>query len=603
MHIPELKTKLLSYFDLNREEYHICHSYLRIDMERWTSIAEAAERARTNLDSFSSSGDFVIVNANNVASLQQCIEDMRICMNVHTSWHRASLILLEYQFLSHFRWCDDAPKFVEYDGWGPCIYDLTVEQLAYYLWWREKVKVQEYAQTTGEYLWLFIYECLLNTTNMTSTETKDLLEHLYAYHLETYPKPIHQRLSAKELGHFIVNFALYNGLYEDVPRLIHIYGIGDNYRKFHSFSCGKYQEFSKELLSMALSDVKTKGFSGSEEEHYVLHMLPRVFENIASTNPELHKIILGDLCGALNEHACWTVYDSPVLSSDIVRRIDPKQDHLSFIIDGNTYTYAKGEDLAANSELANNMYSWYYNDGGQNFHKKGMFYRSQFEGTTSVGRQIVTYVVRELQIQYRTAVGQRALKSKEYPYTEYKAAIDKSIKSETVGVAQVEQYIDSSTYVPEFLLLEREIKAPDKFSIDRTISKPNILTRHINDMELEYLMVDDEVVEIADYGFYGCLNLEAVTGGFGLKTIGVGAFGNCSNLHTVVLQDGTEEIEFGAFFGCHNLKEIFIPKSVYHIGSFGEDDRIFDGHPIILCEQESFAEQYAKRHRINYRIV
>ena len=51
MHIPELKTKLLSYFDLNREEYHICHSYLRIDMERWTSIAEAAERARTNLDS------------------------------------------------------------------------------------------------------------------------------------------------------------------------------------------------------------------------------------------------------------------------------------------------------------------------------------------------------------------------------------------------------------------------------------------------------------------------------------------------------------------------------------------------------------------------
>lgn len=429
MLISGLRTELLSYFDLNREEYFESHSYLEINMQQWISIFDAAANAVSKIDAFSSSDGFVVVNESNVSSVQQCITDMYTCMNGRASWHRASLILLEYQFLAHFKWIGYAPQFVEYSGWGPCIYDLSDEQLAYYLWWRERAKIGEFAQASGEYIWLFVYECLLNTTGLTPINTRNLLERLYNHYLVTYPKPIHKRLSAEKLGFLIVNYTLYNGLYDDIQRIIQTYGIDDNYRKYHCFSEGKYQGFSKELLAIVLTDVKPKGFAGSEEESFVLHVLPLVFENIARNNTDLHKMILADLCGALNDHARWEFYESPVLSANLARRISPDQDHRSFVVDGNTYAYAAGEDLAANKEIANNRYG-YYNDSGDNFHQKGMFYRSQYEGTTPIGRQAVTYVVRELQNKYRTVHGQRNLKTKEFPYSDYKAAVDLSIRSE-----------------------------------------------------------------------------------------------------------------------------------------------------------------------------
>lgn len=159
-------------------------------------------------------------------------------------------------------------------------------------------------------------------------------------------------------------------------------------------------------------------------------------------------------------------------------------------------------------------------------------------------------------------------------------------------------------YMPDFLLLERNIEAPSQFRFSRKpFTEFTTLSKHINDKTLEHLVIDDEIAEIENYAFCGCSNLQAVTGGLGLKTIGGGAFYNCSSLHTVVLQDGTKEIGSGAFFGCCNLKEIYIPSSVYQIGSSTENDRVFDGNPIILCEHESFAEQYARSHNIKYRIV
>lgn len=112
----------------------------------------------------------------------------------------------------------------------------------------------------------------------------------------------------------------------------------------------------------------------------------------------------------------------------------------------------------------------------------------------------------------------------------------------------------------------------------------------------------NDYVQTIENGAFLNSSITSFTGGFGLKTIGMGAFGDCKRLKIVVFQDGLTDIQTGAFNNCRNLQEIHIPKSVTHIG-YDRSFSTFSKKTTIYCSDRTVASEFAKNHGFNYRIT
>ena len=164
--------------------------------------------------------------------------------------------------------------------------------------------------------------------------------------------------------------------------------------------------------------------------------------------------------------------------------------------------------------------------------------------------------------------------------------------------------------------------------------------------ELTQAIVPVSVKEIADFAFSGCIKLTTIMLPINLQQIGryafsgtairqitfpatlywidEGAFSNCTRLTEiripktidripdkcfagctgltkVSLEDGIEHIGVEAFRECVGLYEITIPDSVVNIGdnAFAELNPKF----IVQCSSGSYAETYAREHRLKYQLI
>lgn len=90
------------------------------------------------------------------------------------------------------------------------------------------------------------------------------------------------------------------------------------------------------------------------------------------------------------------------------------------------------------------------------------------------------------------------------------------------------------------------------------------------------------------------VSVPSVIDGKPVVAIGREAFRN-TGVESVILPDSVERIGWFAFWGCRHLGKITISSGVKNI-----DYGAFEGCPslIIVCEKESFAEQYAKSYGI-----
>lgn len=88
--------------------------------------------------------------------------------------------------------------------------------------------------------------------------------------------------------------------------------------------------------------------------------------------------------------------------------------------------------------------------------------------------------------------------------------------------------------------------------------------------------VDYRVVEIAESGFYECLDITSVAIPNSVSTIGNHAFAGCTELVSVTIPDSVTSIGSFAFGECTGLKSIIIPDSVISIGdeAFAECDNL-----------------------------
>ena len=154
-----------------------------------------------------------------------------------------------------------------------------------------------------------------------------------------------------------------------------------------------------------------------------------------------------------------------------------------------------------------------------------------------------------------------------------------------------------------------------------------------NDNVLKEVELPDSLVTVGDYAFSSCKSLESITIPENVEKIGIDAFQWCTALKEVnfnainCTQMGTyrtwnsykyneqsfygcsalETVTFGeevttvpayAFYGCSGLKEAYIPESVESIGQYAFYNC---SDMVIVCEPDSFAEQYAIDNNYDYR--
>ena len=83
---------------------------------------------------------------------------------------------------------------------------------------------------------------------------------------------------------------------------------------------------------------------------------------------------------------------------------------------------------------------------------------------------------------------------------------------------------------------------------------------------LEKVTIGSGVKSIGAYAFKNCGNLTAIVVPNAVESIGEGIFTNCTNLSSVKLGSGLLTIGYSAFEGCSSLTDIVIPASVTEIG-------------------------------------
>ena len=100
--------------------------------------------------------------------------------------------------------------------------------------------------------------------------------------------------------------------------------------------------------------------------------------------------------------------------------------------------------------------------------------------------------------------------------------------------------------------------------------------------------------------FHGCSSLKEITLHDSITDILHGAFESCTSLTEIIIPDSVTSIDNAVFSNCINLTSITIPDSVTTI-----NDNSFKNCPNvkIVCNADSYAEQWAKSHEIHYDVV
>ncbi len=118
---------------------------------------------------------------------------------------------------------------------------------------------------------------------------------------------------------------------------------------------------------------------------------------------------------------------------------------------------------------------------------------------------------------------------------------------------------------------------------------------------LKNIIIPQTVYWIGEGAFSHCNKISSIEIPDNIISIPNRLFQGCDLLAKVTLPETVDAIGDYAFSGCHALQSISIPESVHIIG----DNAFDDVHPkfTILCQRQSDAEQYARKHDITIQIV
>ncbi len=119
-------------------------------------------------------------------------------------------------------------------------------------------------------------------------------------------------------------------------------------------------------------------------------------------------------------------------------------------------------------------------------------------------------------------------------------------------------------------------------------------------LDIEYIEIPDDVIEIGEGAFRGCTDLETVIIGAGVKVIGDYAFMMCTELVEIVIPDNVEYIGYDAFWNCSDLERVLMGDGVSYIDEYAFDncDKL-----TVICSEGSYAYSRCKELGIDTEIA
>lgn len=126
------------------------------------------------------------------------------------------------------------------------------------------------------------------------------------------------------------------------------------------------------------------------------------------------------------------------------------------------------------------------------------------------------------------------------------------------------------------------------------------LIKYPTGKRLEEYKILEGVESIKQMAFSYTLYLKNLEIPSTLKSIEYDAVYRCYSLKNVTILEGATIIGDGAFGYCENLEKIIIPKTVTEIG---EGAFKYCDNATIICEQNSYAETYAKENETTYQLI
>ena len=397
-------------------------SYGITDEEKETLI----NHAKSEITHFSIENGFISVDENSIQLINSFICDLVGISNAKcNSWLRSKGIWLTYRFLSLCLWTGKDVSFVSYDDWGPFIFNLDREQLAYYLFWRKRTICGEFSICTNAQIWLYTFDLILNTCVDDVNETLSALWKINQKYEELVPATSRKILNKSYHNRIIGDYCLYNMLISQYNVLPQEYRIFDDFPICESISKGLFADTGSYLESLAF----TKKSVSKVDTKIAPHMptiLEKVFTGLFSICLEASTNLASDLIGEKRRHALWYPYSDTILNADTVRDAC-KSTHKSFLIEKNTYVFIEHDDMSSDPTLSEYAGSLYWNDHGDRLERKGMYYRQKYSGVTTAGKQLVTYIISSVRNSYRQINGLRTLKETPCPYGKLKHRIDELI--------------------------------------------------------------------------------------------------------------------------------------------------------------------------------
>lgn len=324
------------------------------------------------------------------------------------------------------------------------------DELAYYIWWREEYKKKHILKCTRTHYWMYVRDLLHNTVFTSAEDSLDSLIFHYQQYSNLAATTDSFFYNKQKVKNLILNYALYNGLWNKAQQLIYKYGPVDNYEICKNISEGSYIGAGEYLIELAYSKVKTKAFVNSPLYQDVVNALPIVFKQLDEVCKNRWINVSTNLVGQEQTHVVWDVYDG-IIYEGILHEIVPLSVHQNFSIGKNFYCCATQSFVSVEAEDDSTILQKHYSDRGEFFHKKGSYYCKKYTGAGTTGRELVSYVVRELQNHYRRLTGKEELAELHCPYFDIEADV-KAIIAQLHPVNNTDLFTQS-TNAMEFKLL------------------------------------------------------------------------------------------------------------------------------------------------------
>lgn len=339
----------------------------------------------------------ILINRRNVSVIQAMFMYFSLVACVtNRSYSSCEVVYACNKLLSFSEWKDEKVDFA-YINDNTEIYEMNIEQLSYYLYWRKQARKGVFGECTERQLWTYTYDLIFNTCFL---DSKSTLANLIEANKQCGNVLSTDAWNNKKKKHnkVIADYTLWNLGKQDYNSLPSEYKINDDFDVRENIHKGNFDGSGHYFTSLLYLDNKLPAI-----DKEIIEDLPELFELIFT---EIYKFsrnklfgICDDLTGKKDESKIWKPFQGVPVTDSLIRN-STNAKHNDFSIGGDKYKYR-----CLDGGISNYYHSYYY-------------------GATREGRMLISYIFDLIRNHYRMVNRMKKRKVSAYPYKYYEKNIE-----------------------------------------------------------------------------------------------------------------------------------------------------------------------------------